>query len=303
MSAEDRIQFKEFEQYFLTLYRQTGNIRRLSQEVRAIVKEMCPAMPGQLQEAVVEARAQLLLEVRLKEICQKLNIPLPAIIAPLAVHPVDESLLGKEAILLERSVEDTTQVSSILEAQKEMTLEEGAGPSCKITPVPVKQEDIKLRQLLVTQYLPDIKLQAMEGEGDDSLRIIRVIKGRDPCYDLTRDDEELKGACTLVTEDLLPSQHDKAEADDLSVVSIETYDGIDVREAKELLIKLVETKAKEADILRELTVIVSAEDLTSQQVGEITKGMIEQEVVWPEVKFITDEYNYQATRMILAAGH
>ena len=31
--------------------------------------------------------------------------------------------------------------------------------------------------------------------------------------------------------------------------------------------------------------------------------MIEQEVVWPEVKFITDKYNYQATRMILAAGH
>ena len=31
--------------------------------------------------------------------------------------------------------------------------------------------------------------------------------------------------------------------------------------------------------------------------------MIEQEVVWPEVKFITDEYDYQATRMILAAGH
>ena len=218
MSTEDRIQFKEFEQYFLTCYRQTGNIRRLSQEVQAIVKEMCPAMPGQLQEVVVKARAQLLLEARLKEICQKLNIPLPAIVAPPAVHPVDEALLGKEAIPLERSVEDTTQASSILEAQKEMTLEEGAGPSRKITPVLVKQEDIKLRQLLMTQYLPDIKLQAIEGEGDDSLRIIRVIKGRDLCYDLTRDDEELKGACALVTKDLLPSQHDEAEANDLSVV-------------------------------------------------------------------------------------
>ena len=175
---------------------------------------------------------------------------------------MDEALLGKEAIPLERSVEDTTQASSILEAQKEMTLEEGARPSRKNTPVPVKQEDIKPRQLLATQYLPDIKLQAMEGEGDDSLRIIRVIKGCDPCYDLTRDNEELKGACALVTEDLLPSQHEEAEADDLSIVSVETYDGIDVREAKELLIKLAETKVEEADILRELTVVVSAEDLT-----------------------------------------
>ena len=168
----------------------------------------------------------------------------------------------KRRYLWRESVEDTTQVSSILEAQKETTLEEGAGPSHKITPVPVKQEDIKPRQLLATQYLPDIKLQAMEGEGDDSLRIIRVIKGHDPCYDLTRDDEELKGACALVTEDLLPSQHDEVEADDLSIVLVETYDGIDVREDKELLIKLVETKAKEADILRELAVVVSAEDLT-----------------------------------------
>ena len=143
----------------------------------------------------------------------------------------------------------------------------------------------------------------MEGEGDDSLRIIRVIKGCDPCYDLTRDNDELKGACTLVTEDLLPSQHDEAEADDLSIVSVETYDRINVREAKELLIKLAETKAKEAEILRELAVVVSAEDLSPKQVGEVTKGVIEQEVVWPEVKFITDEYDYQATRMILAARH
>ena len=49
--------------------------------------------------------------------------------------------------------------------------------------------------------------------------------------------------------------------------------------------------------------VVSADNLTPRQVGEITKGVVEQEVVWPEVKFITDEYDYQATRMILAAGH
>ena len=303
MSAEDRIQFKEFEQYFLTCYQQTGNIRRLSQEVRAIVKEMCPLMPGQLQEAVVKARAQLLLEARLKEICQNLNIPLPAIISPQAIHPVDEALLGKNTKSTEESEEDETHVVSTLETQKETKLEESAGLSHKITPVLVKQEDVKPTQLLATQYSPDIKFQAMEGEGDDSLRIIRVVKGHDLCYDLTKDDDELKEACALVTEDLLPSHHDKVEADDLSVVSVEMYDSIDVREAKELLIKLAETKTKEAEILRELTVVVSADDLTPRQVGEITKGVVEQEVVLPEVKFITDKYDYQATRMILAAGH
>ena len=54
----DRVQkqeFREYEQYFLTRYRQTGNMKPLYVEVRNIVKEMCPSMPGQMQDVVVEA--------------------------------------------------------------------------------------------------------------------------------------------------------------------------------------------------------------------------------------------------------
>ena len=61
----DRVQkqeFREYEQYFLTRYRQTGNMQPLYLEIRNIVKEMCPSMPGQMQDAVVEARAQLMAE-------------------------------------------------------------------------------------------------------------------------------------------------------------------------------------------------------------------------------------------------
>ena len=69
----DRVQkqeFSEYEQYFLTCYRQTGNIKPLYVEVRNIVREMYPSMPGQMQDVVVEARAQLLAEVKLKELCK-----------------------------------------------------------------------------------------------------------------------------------------------------------------------------------------------------------------------------------------
>ena len=55
----DRVQkqeFREYEQYFLTHYRQTGNMKPLYVEVRNIVREMCPSMPGQMQDAVVKAR-------------------------------------------------------------------------------------------------------------------------------------------------------------------------------------------------------------------------------------------------------
>ena len=76
----DRLQkqeFHEYEHYFLTRYRQTGNMQPLYVEVRNIVKEMCPSMLGQMQNAVVEARAQLLAEVKLKELCKQLGVPAP----------------------------------------------------------------------------------------------------------------------------------------------------------------------------------------------------------------------------------
>ena len=50
---------QQIQKYFLLKYQQTGNMCPLYQEVRQIVKEMCPLMPGNMQEAVVEARAQL----------------------------------------------------------------------------------------------------------------------------------------------------------------------------------------------------------------------------------------------------
>ena len=37
--------------------------------------------------------------------------------------------------------------------------------------------------------------------------------------------------------------------------------------------------------------------------GEITKSVLEHEQICPELKYIMDEYDYQATHMILAAGH
>ena len=96
----DRVQkqeFREYEQYFLTRYRQTGNMKLLYVEVRNIVREMCPSMPGQMQDAVVEARAQLLAEVKLKELCKQLGVPALRYEPPSMVHPIDEGILGEKA--------------------------------------------------------------------------------------------------------------------------------------------------------------------------------------------------------------
>ena len=48
ISKKQQIQFKKLENYFLLKYRQTGNMPPLYQEVRQIVREMCPSMPGNM---------------------------------------------------------------------------------------------------------------------------------------------------------------------------------------------------------------------------------------------------------------
>ena len=48
MDKTQKQEFREYEQYFLTRYRQTGNMQPLYLEIRNIVKEMCPSMPGQM---------------------------------------------------------------------------------------------------------------------------------------------------------------------------------------------------------------------------------------------------------------
>ena len=98
MDRVQRQEFHEYEQYFLTRYRQTGNMQPLYVEVRNIVKEMCPSMPGQMQSVVVEARAQLLAEVKLKELCKQLGVPAPRYEPPSMVHPIDEGILGEKAV-------------------------------------------------------------------------------------------------------------------------------------------------------------------------------------------------------------
>ena len=69
----------------------------LYQEVRQIVREMCPLMPGNMQEAVVEVRAQLQAEAKLKDTCRQLNIPVPLTAVSSSVVLLTESSSGNES--------------------------------------------------------------------------------------------------------------------------------------------------------------------------------------------------------------
>ena len=212
MDKAQRWEFCEYEQYFLTRYRQTGNMRPLHVEVRSIVREMCPSMPGQMQDAIVEARAQLLAEVKLKELCKQLGVPVPRYEPPPIVHPIDKGILGEKAAPMTGK-----------ESHKEPVKEGQPSTSeavRKIVPTLVTTEvKREVKPQLQLGLLSDTILNAM-GPGDEDCMVTRIKRGQDPFYNLTQDDEELKEAFAGVGEGDIPEE--ELDVDNLLVTSLET---------------------------------------------------------------------------------
>ena len=169
MDRAQKQEFREYEQYFLTRYRQTGNMQPLYMEVRNIVKEMCPSMPGQMQNAVVEARAQLLAETKLKELCKQLGVPAPRYEPPPMVHPVDEGILGEKAVPM--SGEETHE-ESVKEDQPSTSK-----AVRKIIPTLVTTEVKKeVKPQVQPRLLSDTILDAM-GPGDEECIVTQDKEG------------------------------------------------------------------------------------------------------------------------------
>ena len=293
LDSDQRQQFKEYEQYFLSRYRKTGNMVPLHLEIRKIVRSMCNNIPSATQDQIVEARAQLLAEERMKELCRELGIPCPLpkpAERPPMQHPIDEGLLGATAPPMTTSTEG-------------MEIDASEQPSTSATDtasVTVKTEniDVKPPRRMATQYLGDAMLRAMENTGDEDCTVVRIKRGRDPFYDLTKDDEELDAAMGLIPDDIISEQ--EIEEDDLSYVWVESRHAIDHEEAKKLLTKLADQKAKEANTIQELAALTG--ELDREQLYDTVQGVIKVEREMPEFNMVTDEYDYEATRLILASG-
>ena len=163
MDRAQKQEFHEYDQYFLTRYRQTGNMQPLYMEVRNIVKEMCPSMLGQMQNAVVEARAQLLAETKLKELSKQLGVPAPQYEPLPMVHPVDEGILGEKAVPM-----------SGVETRKGIVKEDQPSTSkavWKIIPTLVMTEVKKeVKPQVQPRLLSDTILDAI-GSGDEEYRV------------------------------------------------------------------------------------------------------------------------------------
>ena len=294
MDRAQKQEFREYEQYFLTRYRQTGNMQPLYMEVRNIglVKEMCPSMPGQMQNAVVEARAQLLAETKLKELCKQLGVPAPRYKPLSMVHPIDKGILGEEAVPM--SGEETHE-----QPVKEDQLSTSKAVR-KIIPTLVTTEVKKeVKPQVQMRLLSDTILDAM-GPGDEECMVTRIKRGCDPFYDLTQDDEELKQAFAEVGPEDIPEE--ELDVDDLSVASLETVNEIGSEEASRLLTTYAELKMKEAETLQDMVALIKADDLGPRQCYEIVKHVTKVEGDIPEIAQIREEFDYESIKLILATG-
>ena len=147
--------------------------------------------------------------------------------------------------------------------------------------------------------LSDTILDAM-GPGDEDCMVTRIKRGRDPFYDLTQDDEELKEAFAGVGEGDIPEE--ELDVDDLSVASLETIDEIKNEEASRLLTTYADLKMKEVEALQDMVALIKTDDLGPRQCYEIVKHITKMEGDIPELAQVWEEFDYESVKLILTTG-
>ena len=208
------------------------------------------------------------------------------------VHPIDEGILGEKAVPMsgeetheEPVKEDQPSTSKVVR---------------KIIPTLVTTEVKKeVKPQVQMRLLSDMILDAM-GPGDEECMVTRIKRGRDPFYDLTQDDEELKQAFAEVGPEDIPEE--ESDVDDLSVASLETVNEIGSEEASRLLTTYAELKMKEAETLQDMVALIKADDLGPRQCYEIVKHVTKVEGDIPEIAQVCEEFDYESIKLILATG-
>ena len=207
------------------------------------------------------------------------------------IHPIDEGILGEKAVPMTGELHEgpvrEDQWSTSKAVQKMI-------PTLVTTEV---KREVKPQVQL--RLLSDTILDAM-GPGDEECMVTQIKRGRDPFYDLTQDDEELKQVFAEVGPEDIPEE--ESDVDDLSVASLETVNEIGSEEASRLLTTYADLKMKEAETLQNMVALIKADDLGPQQCYEIVKNITKMEGDIPEIAQVQEEFDYESIKLILAAG-
>ena len=277
MRPEDQRLFRQFKRFHKRYYETHGHDAPSHQLTRGIVQQMFPGLPSANAETIAKARAELLAEERIKELCKQLGLAVPT---QLQTYPPRQ-----EAPEYPPPPEPPRFLSR---QEKERAAQQQQQPSEEVETKP----DVKPRRLATT-YLGPPGLLRMIGSGDEEHIITRVIPGTDPLQNFEEDDPSQ----FIVIDD---DTDESSDVDDLSEVSMTSAGGIGKQEFQALLSDIAAQHQRMAASLDALASRV--QDMSVEQVEEAAVRVVSESGHVRGLTEITNVFDKSEVALILACG-
>ena len=277
MRPEDQRLFRQFKRFHKRYYETHGHDAPSHQLTRGIVQQMFPGLPSADAETIAKARAELLAEERIKELCKQLGLAVPT---QLQTYPPRQ-----EAPEYPPPPEPPRFLSR---QEKERAAQQQQQPSEEVETKP----DVKPRRLATT-YLGPPGLLRMIGSGDEEHIITRVIPGTDPLQNFEEDDPSQ----FIVIDD---DTDESSDVDDLSEVSMTSAGGIGKQEFQALLSDVAAQHQRMAASLDALASRV--QDMSVEQVEEAAVRVVSESGHVRGLTEITNVFDKSEVALILACG-
>ena len=276
MRPEDQCLFRQFKRFHKRYYETHGHDAPSHQLTRGIVQQMFPGLPSADAETIAKARAELLAEERIKELCKQLGLAVPT---QLQTYPPRQEA---------PEYPPPPEPPRFLSRQEKERAAQQQQPSEEVETKP----DVKPRRLATT-YLGPPGLLRMIGSGDEEHIITRVIPGTDPLQNFEEDDPSQ----FIVIDD---DTDESSDVDDLSEVSMTSAGGIGKQEFQALLSDVAAQHQRMAASLEALASRV--QDMSVEQVEEAAVRVVSESGHVRGLTEITNVFDKSEVALILACG-
>ena len=276
MRPEDQRLFHQFKRFHKRYYETHGHDTPSHQLTRGIIQQMFPGLPSADAETIAKARAELLAEERIKELCKQLGLAVPT---QLQTYPPRQEA---------PEYPPPPEPPRFLSRQEKERAAQQQQPSEEVETKP----DVKPRRLATT-YLGPPGLLRMIGSGDEEHIITRVIPGTDPLQNFEEDDPSQ----FIVIDD---DTDESSDVDDLSEVSMTSAGGIGKQEFQALLSDVAAQHQRMAASLDALASRV--QDMSVEQVEEVAVRVVSESGHVRGLTEITNVFDKSEVALILACG-
>ena len=277
MRPEDQRLFHQFKRFHKCYYETHGHDAPSHQLTRGIIQQMFPGLPSADAETIAKARAELLAEEQIKELCKQLGLAVPT---QLQTYPPRQ-----EAPEYPPPPEPPQFLSR---QEKERAAQQQQQPSEEVETKP----DVKPRRLATT-YLGPPGLLRMIGSSDEEHIITRVIPGTDLLQNFEEDDPS---QFIIIDDDT----DESSDVDDLSEVSMTSAGGIGKQEFQALL---SDVAAQHQWMAASLDALASrVQDMSVEQVEEAAVRVVSESGHVRGLTEITNVFDKSEVALILTCG-